>query len=187
MIQAASQTTDKASGAATSLVNGLGWTSLVLSGLGVYSGISTAISLNSPEGLALLQMAVDMAGGRANLPPTIGLIMDHLAAINAGLLGMSALMMLLSGGLLKRWNWARLGFMGVLGLGALLSCLPLILGLSGPSPAEGADAELLEALPPGLNLLFNGILAALGVLLHGWLMLALHRPAVRRLFASEAC
>lgn len=128
------------------------------------------------------------------VPAALHWAAQHVLALSLLLLGASLAFVAVSWGLLRRREWGRTGFIVFLVLAALanFAFLPLIQelfnGLYTLVPAElsgspqGREVHAQLRLSHWLALLVAAISAVALAALHGWLVMMLRRPEIRRQF-----
>ncbi len=158
--------------------------SLATAALGVLSGLLQALMLATMPGDAITQ-ALQAAG--PPVPPRLQWALAHLQALNLASTLLSALVLLLSWGLLQRREWGRRGFIAILVAGALacLAGLPLFGHLLDWSrQLSGADATdpLLLQFHAAMRTAMTMAAIAVAVL-HGAIAWMLCTPRIRAEFA----
>ncbi|MFT3761543.1 MAG: hypothetical protein QM761_02820 [Pseudoxanthomonas sp.] len=173
--------------AQSGLVTAMAWISMAMGGLGVASGLVQAplLPLLRPE--AMLQ-PLQQAG--FELPPALHWMFGHLQMLNLLSLLSSALFAWVSWGLLKRREWARLGFIAFLGLGAVGGCAGAVLFgrvVEWVNRQGGADGGGIDPMLASMQHAMQASLvvsAFLVVVLHGWIAWKLCTREVRAEFRS---
>ncbi|SEM40013.1 hypothetical protein SAMN05428989_3745 [Pseudoxanthomonas sp. GM95] len=177
--------------AAQGFVTGLAWLTIALGGLGVATGLLQLLPASAPSDPNLQLMLDALRGGTLPLPPMLRWTLAHAVEISLVSIVLSALLLWLGWGLLKRLEWARLGFIAYLLVGTVLTfgivwLVPAVIeqmvamqpGLSSPD----------QPLPPELTGLktmataFSAGIAVVFAALHGAIAWKLCTAAVRRQF-----
>jgi hypothetical protein len=171
-----------------SFVTVLAWISIGLALLGLaYGLLQTVMGLVMPQDY-FLRMLTPYGGELPQLPPLMHWIYTHTLAMGLLMTVLSAVFLWVSWGLLKRREWGRQGFIGVLVLGALWQFAGV---LAIPQFIEGTLAMQAGALPPGQTLppelesfmtaamWMGGAMAVVFAGLHAWIVWKLCTPAVR--------
>lgn len=173
-------------------VSGLAWITIALGALGV--GLGLLEMLPSPAmGPDEVQRLLDPLGtGRVQVPPILRWTMAHALEISLAETLLSAPMLWLGWGLLRRQEWARVGYVVSLVIGALMAfaltwLVPAVFdavlsmqpGLQVPAQALPPELAAIKAAARG----FSAILALALAALHGALIWKLCTPAVRGQFA----
>lgn len=163
----------------------MGWISLALGILGVVSGIMQALMLLALPADRLVAGLLATLAPDAQLPPALRWVLEHLGLLNLLSLLSSALFSLVSWGLLKRYEWGRLGFIwflacsavaGLAGAFALARALPGAIGAEAADLAQ-ADPLLLQIQSATAMVLL--VAAALVAALHAAIIWKLRSKAVR--------
>jgi hypothetical protein len=104
-------------------VTGLAWTFIAL------AGFATLIAVMQNIMIALIFPAEAMreAGNAQDVPVFVRFMFAHPQLIFASFLALSAVTLIAAIGLLKRKNWARLIFIGIMGLGILWNLASVVL------------------------------------------------------------
>jgi flagellar biogenesis protein FliO len=128
------------------------------------------------------------------VPATMQWAAQHMLALSLLQLLASLALLAVSWGLLKRRHWGRIGFIVFLVLVALanFACLPLIQDIFDSMYAlvpggfldspQGQDMRAQLQISRWTALLTASITALAFAVLHGWLVIKLQRPDVRRQF-----
>jgi hypothetical protein len=177
--------------AARGFVSGLAWISIAMGALGVGSGLLELLAAQASTAEGVQQLLGALGGGALALPPMLRWTLEHSVEISLVSIVLSALMLWLGWGVLRRREWARVGFIFFLAVGALLP-----FGLAWLLPALVAStlsAQLglqPQQLPPELAGMktamaaFGTIVALVLAALHGAIIRTLCTPAVRGQFAA---
>ncbi|AKC86921.1 hypothetical protein [Pseudoxanthomonas suwonensis] len=177
---------------ATGFVTVLARISLVLAALGLLWALAqTVLALLLPDA-AVARMAAE-----PGVPPGLLWTLEHRHALSLAVLLLSALFLAVAWGLLKRREWARLGFIALLVAGALANFAGLALvgpffdGLVGMFPAEYLDTPDGRQFTAQMQFNRNTTFATslLGALffagLHGWIVWKLCTAPVRAEFGRR--
>lgn len=160
------------------------------------AGFATLISLMQTIMLSLVFPIEEMRAALREsertqpMPAFVGLMVENLRLFSGLFLAMSVVTLVASIGLLKRMNWARLVFTGMMALAAIAhlagAAMPFFM-LSSFSPVpENAptdlrdNAELVMKIVMGLTAVLSIALAAL----FGWLAKRLLSDDIRREFRA---
>ncbi len=181
--------------AAQGFVNGLAWITLVLGALGVASGLLQMLPSAAMTDASFQRLLDPLGTGQVRVPPMLLWAMEHNLQISLAGIGLSAPMLWLGWGLLRRVEWARVGFIAYLAIGTLMT-----FGLVWLVPAM-VDALLSmqvglqtpgQRLPPELAGMkttataFSAVIALVFAGLHGGIAWKLSTPAVRAQFRPTA-
>jgi hypothetical protein len=136
----------------------------------------------------MLQDLLGVVAPEARLPSAVLWIFANLGLLNFLSLLSSALFTAVSYGLLKRFEWGRVGFVlllaasalaGLLGAAAFVHFLSLASGMAGPGIAEIGPA--FQSMQSAMKVAM--IVAALLIaVLHGAIIWKLYRPEIRAEF-----
>lgn len=172
-------------------VSGLAWITIALGALCV--GLGLLEMLPSPAmGPDEVQRLLDPLGtGQVQVPPILRWTMAHALEISLAETLLSAPMLWLGWGLLRRREWARVGFIVSLVIGALMAfaliwLVPAVFdavlsmqpGLQVPAQTLPPELAAIKTAARG----FSAILALALAALHGALIWKLCTPAVRGQF-----
>lgn len=165
----------------------MAWISLVLGAMGVASGMLQALLLLGVPADGLLPQLLGPMGAEVVLPPMLLWVFEHLQLLNFLSLLSSALVTWLSWGLLQRREWGRLGFIAVLGGGALLGLVAAalfgkLLAASGTGTLADADPLVRSLLSAMQAVMWGGALMV--AVLHGAIIWKLCTLAIRKEFRS---
>ena len=146
-------------------------------------------------GLGHLDIVGWMQGEGLPVPAVFFWLGRHAALLSLLMLLASVGLLVVSRGLLKHREWGRIGFVMLLVLIAVanLAVIPLVdavmLGLQSVIPADILQSEQGRELRVQLlvgrwsMLLLTCGSALVIALLHGWLVIKLYRPEIRRIFS----
>jgi hypothetical protein len=168
----------------STFVTVLAWISIAMSGFGTLVGVLQSIMVftlfRGPE----MQHAADMAATDPNAPPYAAALMTwapwtfvFFCLVSAGTFAASI-------GLLRRLNWARLVFIGLLALGILWQFVGLAIQhfvfASMPSPADFGDTQGEDMFATFMVVMrvFSIVLAIGMAALFGWFIKKLVSPAI---------
>ena len=165
----------------STFVTVVAWIFIVLSGFGTMISILQNIMIqtmfNGPEMEKFLQTPPPPGA-----PPFAAFMADHFQFFFAAFLIVCALMLASSIGLLKRKNWARLIFVGLMVLGIVWNLGGLVLQFTMFSSMQGGFANAPGApnmKPFMIAMAVFGVIFALGFSgLFGWIAKRLVSPAV---------
>ncbi len=155
--------------------------------LGVLSVLWSVFQLLLAALLRRFDLSAWMQQQEIPFPAALHWAAQHALSLSFLLLGTSLAFVAVSWGLLRRREWGRTGFIVFLVLVALanFAFLPLIQelfnGLYTIVPAEFLDSPQLR-FSQWSALLTAGISAVAFAILHGWLVVKLRRPEIRRQF-----
>lgn len=128
-------------------VTGLAWTFIALAGFATLIALLQNIMLSIMMSVGEMQKAMRGAEQAQNIPAFARFMFDNFRLLFASFLVLSAVTLISAIGLLKRKNWARLVFVGIMGIGVLWNVagvvLPFFMFSSFTMP-EGAPAEFRE-------------------------------------------
>ena len=178
---------------AANFVDVLGKISILLGVLGVvYAIVQWAVLMVLPDDF----LARAFATASAELPPLPSMLrwlLDHLGAMAWLTLVFSALFLLVSWGVLKRNDTARLGFIAIMVLGTLMNfaSIALLMQMLDWVNQIGMSTQARGQMMPGQMQASNAMSMGMGVIsalafaaLHGGIIYKLCTPAVRAEFNS---
>ncbi len=176
----------------STFVTVLAWIFIVLSGFSTLMSIIQNIVMSIVFPFARMQASIEAAKARGDIPPGAEFMMGHIRMLFGAFLLLSAITLVASIGLLKRWNWARLVFIALMALGILWNIGSLFLQrlmLSGmPMMPENAAPEFRAPFEPMMLAMqiVSAIFALAFCVLFAWIIKRLMSAAVRREFAAGA-
>ncbi|MEO6103667.1 MAG: hypothetical protein ABIP44_08530 [Pseudoxanthomonas sp.] len=172
----------------TGFVTVMAWISLALGVAGVASGIVQGVMLLAMPADRMVQDLLAVLAPGTQLPAALRWTFEHLGLLNFLSLLSSAVFAAVSYGLLKRFEWGRLGFVLFLAVSALAGVVGSVALVHVLSLASAmTDAELAE-IDPAFQSLQSAMKVALVVaallvaILHGAIIWKLYRPEVRAEF-----
>lgn len=166
-------------------VTGVAWIFLILSGVSVAIALVQALALLFwPPLVDVLDQYRAVAGQQGEAGELSAFVLDNLAWMTLSNLLVSMVTLIAAIGLLKRFNWARLVFIGMLGL-IMLWALGSVLMLWQAAPFQTAGAAAYEPLMQGPTMpgmMFGTALTLLFCLLLGWVIKRLCSARIRAEF-----
>lgn len=177
---------------ASGFITALGRLSVLLAALGVaWALVQTVLALLLPDA------AVARLAAQPEVPAAVVRVLEHRHLLSLATLLLSGLFLAVAWGVLKRQEWARLGFIVLLVVGALANFAGLALigpmfdGIEGMFPAELLDTpdgrQFTSQMQMNRYVSFGS--ALLGALafaaLHGWVVWKLCTAAVRAEFEGR--
>ncbi|MGH8062414.1 MAG: hypothetical protein ACREO7_10445 [Pseudoxanthomonas sp.] len=166
----------------------MAWISLALGLMGVASGIVQGVMLLAMPADRMLQGLLGTIAPETQLPSAILWIFGNLGLLNFLSLLSSALFAVVSYGLLKRFEWGRVGFVlflvgsalaGLFGAAAFVHFLALANGMTA---AEIADIDpAFQSIQSAMKVAML-VAALLVAVLHGAIIWKLYRPEIRAEF-----
>ncbi|GGD49382.1 hypothetical protein [Pseudoxanthomonas indica] len=172
----------------SNFVNILAWLSLAMAALGVVGGLLQMAALAMLDGSSQWQALWEQMHAQGMLPPAIEWAFGHLQLLNALSTLASAVMLVVSWGLLRRLEWARLGFIALLLLGGLLGfgMAWAFAGVADWIVVKLGEAEEVAAFRDMfLSYKLTMYVCSVAIAgLHGWIAWKLHSPAIRGEFRS---
>lgn len=167
-------------------VTGVAWIFLILSGVSVAIALVQALALLFwPPLVDVLDQYRAVANQQGEAGELSGFVLDNLAWMTLSNLLVSMVTLIAAIGLLKRFNWARLLFIVMLGLIILwaLGSVVMLWQAAPYQPAAGAGAyDPLMQGPSTPGLLFGTVLTLLFCLLLGWVIKRLCSARIRAEF-----
>lgn len=166
----------------------MAWISLALGLAGVASGIVQGVMLLAVPADRMVQDLLAMTAPGVELPPALRWTFAHLGLLNFLSLLSSALLTVVSYGLLKRFEWGRLGFMLFLAASALAGLLGALAFVDVLAQASGMAGADIAEIDPAFHRLQSAMKVAMVVaallvaVLHGAIIWKLCRPEIRAEF-----
>ena len=179
----------------STFVTAVAWVFIVLSGFATVISILQNIMIFTMFRGAEISQAM-RANPPAGMPPAASFMAEHFHLFFLAFLLVSAFTLASSIGLLKRRNWARLSFVGIMALGILWNLGGLVFqflmfsSMAEPFSAGGPHPGM-RASPFSMTLLVGmavvNVLLAVGLsVVFGWIAKRLLAPAVREEFIHAA-
>ncbi len=175
---------------ATPFINVLAWVFILLSAGGVVMGLVQNLIVHFWPPLADLVRQQQTAPTGAGLFSVQQLIVGNLPAIMLANLLISGLILVAAIGLLRRHNWARLLFIGLMLLGIIWAAVSYILVIQA-DPLTAALEEVPREYQPAMagartpSLLAGGLFTLLFCTLLGWIAWRLSASDVAHQFHSR--
>ena len=174
----------------------LAWVFIGLGGLSTLMAMAQYMMINMMVSIGQMQDAMNAAKARGDFPPAAEFMFGHFRQLIGAFFLLSLITLIAAVGLLKRWNWARLAFIGLMALGiawnlaglffqrvmmsSMLSSMPLL-----PPDAPADFRTQFESMMTGMQIV--GAIFALGFcVLYGWIIKRLMSAAVRQEFDGAA-
>ncbi|MET1023161.1 MAG: hypothetical protein ABWX87_02510 [Pseudoxanthomonas sp.] len=181
--------------AAQGFVTVLAWLTIALGALGVGTGLLQLLPAPGGRDPNIQLLLEALRGGGLPLPPMLRWTLAHTLEISLVSLVLSALTLWLGWGLLRRLEWARLGFIVYLVVGTVLTfglvwLLPamieqtLSMQFALQSPGQPLPPELAGMTT--VAAVFSGCVAVVFAVLHGGIIWKLCTAAVRAQFNADA-
>ena len=170
----------------SSFVTVMACLSIALGVLGVVSGVIQGAMLVSVDPGELMRQQFAAIG--ATLPPQLLWMFDHLGLLNFLSLLSSALVTVVSWGLLKRQEWGRLGFIACLLLGAVAGfffAAWFVQVMAWMNAQVGTDMAATDPLFQSMQSAMKAVMIVSAVLIaaaHGGIIWKLCTPAIRAEF-----
>jgi hypothetical protein len=173
----------------STFVTVVAWIFIVLSGFGTFMLILESFVLSTV--MPHMQASVDAAKARGQVPPSADFMFGHMQAVFGVIILLSVGMLLVSIGLLKRRNWARILFIAIMALGILGGIGSAVLQryIFSAMPTSTPDN-----MPPEFRAQFESMMSAMQVvsivftiafsLLYGWIIVRLMSASIRREFTA---
>ncbi len=168
----------------STFITALAWTFIVMAGFASLIAVAQniMIQLMFPTDLAL-PPSTDASG----VPAILDFLLGHIRYLFLAFLILSIGTLVAAIGLLKRRNWARLAFVGILGLGILWNLAGIALQqlvFASPDHPQAGGAPELERMVMFMRV-FSALFAVGLSLLLAWLVKRLLSAPVRAEFGSE--
>ena len=167
-------------------VTGVAWIFIVISGFSVAIALGQALALLFwPPLVDVIDQYQATAAQQGEAATLAAFVLDNLAWMTLSNLFVSMLVLIAAIGLLKRFNWARLMFIVILGLMILWAIGSIfMLWQTAPfdAPAAAAAYQPVFRGPSMSSLLFGTVFALLICLLIGWVIRRLCSAPIRAEF-----
>ena len=172
----------------SNFVTVLAWIFIAFAGFATFIALMQNVMINLMFPLDDIQARASMDA--AKMPAFFAFAMDHIRWIFLTFLLVSATTLLAAIGLLRRWNWARLVFIAILGLGIVWNiggiALQHVMMSSMPMPPNAPEdfADGFDVMAK-IIVVFSALMAIGFSVLYGWLIRRLFSPAIRAEFTSS--
>jgi hypothetical protein len=177
-----------ASAARSSFVTGLAWTFIVMAAFSTFVAVLQNIMIALMFPIDEMRAAARGTETTGQLPAVFRFMIEHMRLLFGSVLALSIATLVAAIGLLKRRNWARLLFVGILGLGVLWNLGSIAIPFLMPSPGlelpPGPDAAFAENFKLMWNIML-GVTVVMGLAFAGlfaWLIKRLMSPEIKREF-----
>lgn len=167
----------------TSFVSGLAWSFIGLAGISLLLAPLQYVLFSRVLPMDIVQEMMLDAIKQNLLPQSIVTIIDHIHMISVVLIFTSSLTLALSIALLKRKNWARVAFVWLMILAALVHFAGIFLpfyDLSGFSPAANAIPPELRGIVKIIKNMLSVVSIVMGIAFSGFFAWA-----AKRLLSAE--
>lgn len=169
----------------STFVTVVAWIFIIFSGFGVLIGALQNIALWFLFPRAEVTRALEQAGEKGEISGFQSLVFDSFGLLFLVLFLVVVAVLFISIGLLRRRNWARVMFIGLMGLGITwnvggLAFMYLFVDQMIPPAMEGVPPEF-ETMQ-NLVVWTNILLALLFSVLFGWIIKKLMSPAIKQEF-----
>lgn len=170
-------------------VTAVAWIFIALSGFATLIALLQNLMINLAFPVAEMQVAVEQGGKGPPLPWLFKFMLRNVRLVFFSFLILSALTFVSSIGLLKRRNWARLTFIGIMGFGIAWNfgglAVQLSMFSSFPPIPDNAPAEFQDRFDFfARGIMVFSVLFAVGMSgLLGWIIKRLVSRDIRREFA----
>jgi hypothetical protein len=184
-----SSTQGEAPAERSEFVTVVAWIFIGLSGLATLMSVAQYFMVGMMMSLGAMQDAMNDAQTRGDVPPMAAFMFGHFRQLIGAFFLLSLITLVVSIGLLKRWNWARLVFIGLMALGILSNVASLLLqrmmlgGMPMLPPDMPADFRAqFESMMAAMQMV--GVIIAIGFcVLYGWIIVRLMSATVRSEFS----
>ena len=174
----------------SSFITGLAWISIVVAGFATLLSLLQYIMVSLMFPVEEIRAALRESEKTQPMPAFVGLMVENLRLFFGLFLAMSVVTLVASIGLLKRQNWARLIFTGMMALAAVAhvagAAMPFFMFSSFSPVAENAPADMRDNAELMMKIVM-GFTAALSIFLaalFGWFVKRLLSDDIRREFGA---
>ena len=171
-------------------VTGLAWTFIVLAGFATFISLLQNIMISLMFSVEEMRAAMREAGKSQPMPAFFGFVFENFRLFFGLFFAVCVLTLVSSIGLLKRKNWARLIFIGIMALGVLWNLagavIPFFMFSSFPPIPESAPGDFRDSfeLMTKIMMGFMVVLAVVFAALFGWIVKRLLSDDIRREFLA---
>lgn len=183
-------TTPNAGTDRSSFITSLAWIFIVLAGFGTAVTLLQNIMIMLVFPFDEMQASIRETGRGQSMPWFARLMFDNVRLMVGSIFCICVLTLVSAIGLLKRKNWARLVFIGIIGLGILYNIasalMPLLIFPSIPEAPQGAppdiqgNFELMTEIMTGFIIAISTAFVAL----FGWIMKRFFSKEIKREFMA---
>lgn len=172
----------------SSFVTSLAWTFIVLGGFTTLISVLENVMVNLAFPMEEIRGAMREAQGAQALPPFAAFMFEHLRFFAACFLAVSVFTLVSAIGLLKRMNWARLIFVGVMVLGVIWNLaglvIPYFMSSSFPQIPDTAPHEFQQNFQLMMNIMkvVTAVIAIVFAALFAWFAKRLMSAEIKREF-----
>jgi hypothetical protein len=177
--------------ARSGFVTGLAWTFIILAAFSTLITILQNIMITLMFPIDEMRAGAREAEAAGQLPALFRFMFENFHLFFAAMLALSLVSLVAAIGLLKRKNWARLAFIGIMGLGVLWNlgslAIPFVMPSFGLEPPPGPDDAFAENFKLMWNIMI-GFTVVVGLAFAGlfaWTMKRLMSPDIKREFLPE--
>jgi hypothetical protein len=171
----------------SNFVTVLAWIFIAFAGFATFIALLQNVMINLMLPLDDIHMRASMDA--AKMPAFFAFAIDHLRWFFLIFLLVSATTLVAAIGLLRRWNWARLVFVAILGLGIVWNiggiALQQVMMSSMPMPPPNAPKDIAHGFDvmAKIIVIFSALMGIGFSVLYGWLIQKLFSPAIRSEFS----
>ena len=172
----------------SSFVTSLAWSFIVLAGFATVISALQNVMVNLTFPMEEIRGAMREAQGAQALPPFAAFMLDHFRLLAAFFLGVSVFTLVSAIGLLKRMNWARLIFIGVMILGVIWNLAGLVIPYFMHASFPPIPPEFRDNFQLMMNIM-TVVMAVVAVVFAGlfaWVAKRLMSAEVKREFGASA-
>ena len=176
----------------SSFVTSLAWSFIVLAGFATVISALQNVMVNLTFPMEEIRGAMREAQGAQALPPFAAFMLGHFRLLAAFFLGVSVFTLVSAIGLLKRMNWARLIFIGVMILGVIWNLaglvIPYFMYSSFPPMPDTAPPEFRDNFQLMMHIM-TVVMAVIAIVFAGlfaWVAKRLMSADVKREFGATA-
>jgi hypothetical protein len=176
----------------STFVTVVAWIFIILAGFSTFISMLQNIMIQTMLSTTEMHRAMEMSNQDRNIPLVAQFMFNNIRLFFAAFLVVSASTFVSSVGLLKRKNWARLAFIGIMALGILWNIGGFVMQLamfsSMPQIPSGAPDEFQSRFNAMFIVMavFSAIMAIGFSVLFGWIIKRLVSPEIKREFGAGA-
>lgn len=184
-------TQDQSSSGRSTFVTVLAWIFIVLAGMSTLVSIAQNVMLQTMFSDPQFNKAMEASNQPQNVPVVARFMFNNFRLIFAAFFVLSATTFVSAIGLLKRWNWARLTFIGIMAFGILWNVFGIVMQIS----VFSSSSDFSVKIPPDqlsqfktmmtVTIVIGGLMALVFSVLFGWIIKRLVSQPIRREFEAE--
>ena len=156
----------------STFVSVVAWVFIVFTGFGTLMSLMQSIMFHTMFSMPEMQTAMDSADSTAGIPPYANFMFNHFELIFLLFFLMTLFALISSIGLLKRKNWARKVFIGILGISILLLLVSVVAqylffygaGMMGTGDIPAEMRTMMNYMQLFFTIVYGGLAVVMGLI-----------------------